>query len=1172
MSLPRRIVELTALGGLVLLACDSPVEPPTLGGISLQVTVAADMAAPAQEPIDLLRAWITGPSPSTTTTSYAIHANQQGAFVDTIVGLQPGTYSVALEALAESVVELFGETSGVAVTAGQNTPANVTLSSFSVGSLDCPDSTTAFRLPISFGAEPRAVQYLVEWSRNADFTSPVSSSTVAETSHVLSFSATGLHYVRVRPKNEFNNLGVAATDTIAVISDSIGGATPETAAILEFGPAPGNTTLSLLNISAAAESDWFGLGACRGDTLVVETRAERLEPPSALNTLIRLYMGSDAGTPVDSSLDAAGLGTDSRLERELPGHGEYRIEVGSENRTVGHYELALELRPGGFNGGTACLSGPPAAMAIDGGDAQTAQANTAVSIPPSVKVTDQWGDPVSDVEVSFKASGDGGVTGSPAVTGVYGIAAVASWKLGTTAAVDSDTLWAVVTGVDSVMFTASATAGPAASAAIAAGDAQTARVGTTVSEPPSVRISDEWGNSVPDVEVSFRSSGDGSVSGSPDTTDVSGVASVTSWTLGTTAAVDSDTLWAVVVGLDSVRFTATATPGVAASVAVMPAGAAVSGAGSTQAYGVEAKDVYGNPISAPGVTWSSLNSSVATIDPSTGVAVAVASGQATVRAIVDGAVGYGLLTVSVPGTGRYNIWSAVGGATFDALYDVWGTSPTEIYAVGGNGSVSSTILHYDGAEWITEPGLPASSVLFDVWGVSSSRVYAVGASGTALHFDGASWSAIPSGTNEPIYGVWAASEVDVYAVGAAGTILHYDGATWGAMSSGSLGGLRAVWGSAADDVFAVGEVGTILHYDGTGWSAMNSGTAANLTGVWGTASADVYAVGEGGTVVRFDGSTWSAINPGVAADFTGIHGAAADDIYVVSSTSNIVHFDGSAWTGYGTGTFGYFGIWAASNSAGIAVGADGVISRGVRNGSLVVSPDNFTLNGVGETSQLSAEARDADGKVIPSVYWIRWESRDTLVAKVDADGLVTAVAGGSTMIFATAPGGAVDSARATVNVVPTPGQYSGTTSQGETITFAISEDAMSIQPGLQILFSLVCQSCTGTWTVTVNSSIPIPQGNFSYTSGNLNFSVSGRATSTTTFSGSASYSPSDPPPECGTCPTENVTWTAAWIGPLPTSGSDGVGMGNLSPSPEPGSERLVYDGYCVDVVLERRRD
>jgi len=1161
MTLTRWIARFAALGGLVLLACDSPVELPDIGGIHLNVTVADEMAARAQESIDSLRAWIVGPSPTTTRRPHTIRENQ-GSFVDTIVGLQPGAYTVALEALADGVVELFGETSGVTVTAGSNTPANVTVSSFSVGTFDCPDSTTAFRLPISFGAESRAVEYLVEWSRNPEFTPPMNSSISSETTHILTFSATGLHYLRVRPRNEFSSLGIASTDTIDVIADSVGGATPETAAILEFGPAPGNTTLSLLNISDAGESDWFGLGACRGDTLVIETRAERLEPPSALNTVIRLYMGTEADTPVDSSLDAAGLGTDSRLEEELPGHGEYRIELGNQNGTVGHYELSIELRRGVFNDGTACHSGPATLIALFAGDGQTTQANTAVSIPPSVRVTDQWGDPVSAVEVAFRASGNGSVTGSPASSDAGGIASVTSWKLGTRAAANSDTLWAVLEGVDSVMFTATATAGPAASAAIEAGDAQTAQVGTTVSDPPSVIVSDQWSNAVSDVEVFFRPSGDGNVTGSPAVTGANGIAAVTSWTLGTTAAAHSDTLWAVVVGVDSVMFTAGATAGAAASVVVTPAGAAVSGAGATQAYSAAAIDGYGNPISSPDVTWSSLNPNVATIGASTGVAAAVASGQATLMAIVDEAVGYGVLTASVSGAGRYNIWSAVASGTFDPLHDLWGTSPADVFAVGGNGS----ILHYDGTGWAADPSVPTSNLLFDVWGVSSSDVYAVGAAGTTLHFDGASWSVMSSGTDASMHGVWGASGVDVYAAGDAGTILHYDGAAWGSMASGTGNNLRAVWGSSTDDIFVVGEGGTVLHYDGAAWSVMNSGTVENLNAVWGTGSTNVYAAGEGSTVMQYNGSAWSPVNVGVAADFTGIHGDAANDVYVVSSTSGIVHSDGSGWTLYGTGTFGYYGIWTASNSPGLAVGSDGVMSRGVRNGSLLLSPDDFTLSSIGETLQLSVEARDASDNVISGVYWISWESLNPQVATVDGDGQVTAVANGTATIIATAPGGATGSASVTVDAVR-PGQYSGTTSQGEAITFVVIESTDSVEVGLRIGFSSVCEFCS-RWTVTMNIRLALTQGSFSYT--DANFTLSGSAESATTFSGSSTFIPSAPGPECGACSWVDVTWTASWVGPAPAPAGNAITVGEASSNLRPAKERKGYDERCVEAVPKRR--
>ena len=59
-----------------------------------------------------------------------------------------------------------------------------------------------------------------------------------------------------------------------------------------------------------------------------------------------------------------------------------------------------------------------------------------------------------------------------------------------------------------------------------------------------------------------------------------------------------------------------------------------------------------------------------------------------------------------------------------------------------------------------------------VWGTSSSDVYAVGWEGTILHYDGTEWSAMPSGTTAHLHDVWGMSSSDFYAVGAYGVILR----------------------------------------------------------------------------------------------------------------------------------------------------------------------------------------------------------------------------------------------------------------------------------------------------------------------------------------------------------------------------------------------------------------
>ena len=82
---------------------------------------------------------------------------------------------------------------------------------------------------------------------------------------------------------------------------------------------------------------------------------------------------------------------------------------------------------------------------------------------------------------------------------------------------------------------------------------------------------------------------------------------------------------------------------------------------------------------------------------------------------------------------------------------------------------------------------------------------------------------------------------------------------------------------------------------------------------------------------------------------------------------------------------------------------------------VVVEPAADTLWGVGDTLRLTAGALDANGNAVSDAQF-SWASGDTLVATVDADGLVTGVSAGEVEITATTAGVV---GRAQVAVVPT---------------------------------------------------------------------------------------------------------------------------------------------------------
>ena len=84
-------------------------------------------------------------------------------------------------------------------------------------------------------------------------------------------------------------------------------------------------------------------------------------------------------------------------------------------------------------------------------------------------------------------------------------------------------------------------------------------------------------------------------------------------------------------------------------------------------------------------------------------------------------------------------------------------------------------MHYDGNSWSSMNSGSATVNLSEVWGSSSTDVFAVGTGGTILHYDGNTWSNMPSGTSDTLSAVWGSSSSDVYTVGTNGIILHYSG-------------------------------------------------------------------------------------------------------------------------------------------------------------------------------------------------------------------------------------------------------------------------------------------------------------------------------------------------------------------------------------------------------------
>jgi photosystem II stability/assembly factor-like uncharacterized protein len=153
---------------------------------------------------------------------------------------------------------------------------------------------------------------------------------------------------------------------------------------------------------------------------------------------------------------------------------------------------------------------------------------------------------------------------------------------------------------------------------------------------------------------------------------------------------------------------------------------------------------------------------------------------------------------------------------FLSLEDVWGSSPTDVYAVGtanlpDQEGGTGTILHFDGQTWSTvfeRDGVEFTSV----WGTGSDNVVAAGGDGVVFRFDGRQWRSEQSGTRRFLFETWSSSPSNAFAVGENGLILHSagPGKEWSSTMV-RADNLFGVWGSSGSDIFAVGEGGKILH-------------------------------------------------------------------------------------------------------------------------------------------------------------------------------------------------------------------------------------------------------------------------------------------------------------------------------------------------------------------------
>ncbi len=299
------------------------------------------------------------------------------------------------------------------------------------------------------------------------------------------------------------------------------------------------------------------------------------------------------------------------------------------------------------------LPGAAATIVKVAGDLQSAIVNTIVSFAPQVRIVDQFGNSVSGTTVNAAiAAGGGSVVSATPVSDTSGAVSVVGWRLGTLVGGNAITVSAPGLAGSPITFTATGLVDVASQLTAFAGDGQSALIGSAVSINPAARVSDQYGNAIGGVPVTFTISLGGGSIGTPAvaTTDTAGIARSPAWTLGLVAGLN--TLTATAAGLPSVTFSADGFASLATTIS------SPSGNGQTDTidavlaatpYAVVVRNALGAPVAGVPVSWAvasgggSITPALDTTDAA-GVSTAVrtlgtGAGTQTATASVGGLTG-----------------------------------------------------------------------------------------------------------------------------------------------------------------------------------------------------------------------------------------------------------------------------------------------------------------------------------------------------------------------------------------------------------------------------------------------------------------------------------------------------------------------------------------------------
>lgn len=297
---------------------------------------------------------------------------------------------------------------------------------------------------------------------------------------------------------------------------------------------------------------------------------------------------------------------------------------------------------------------------------------------------------------------------------------------------------------------------------------------------------------------------------------------------------------------------------------------------------------------------------------------------------------------------QHESWQVVHRNLAGALLSVWGSSAKDVWAVGGDAGDGPLVIHFDGASW-SRLQTGTSGDLLWIFGFAGGPIYMGGDGGTVLRYQDGVFERMKTPSSTPaVFGIWGASPDDVWAVGgvnggATGAFAwHLVDGTWTQPTQApsdlaSQGALWKVYGRGASDAWFVGTDGAALHWDGSALARQPTGVSESLFTVHGDAQTFVTVGGFGtGLILENQGAGWVDRSPPGAAPLIGV--SLRNDVgYAVGQFGAVFERQQSKWSSVDTGIAldeSLHSVWLDDEGGVWSVGGD-VLTKPLRRGVML---------------------------------------------------------------------------------------------------------------------------------------------------------------------------------------------------------------------------------------------